>query len=439
MTIEDASGYSGECDRRESPSTVSEVAALLKEASSSGMPVTLLGAGSGVTGGGVPSGGLALSLEKFRHLEISKGAARAGAGLLLYELQNAAKSAGQFYAPDPTHNSAALGGTIANNASGSRSFRYGSTRRHVESLLVALADGTVREFARGDTIDFDVPAVKQPQTNKHQAGYPLRPGMDWVDLFCGSEGTLGVVLEATFRLLPARGPLLSGVVFFASEAQALDAVDVWRPLERLQMLEYVDAKSLELIDGPRYGAALLIEEENPDEEAWVDRLEAAGAMIDESWFGTTDGDRERFRKFRHALPEKVNDTVRRRGSLKMGTDYAVPVDRNREMIGLYRKGLSEYAGDAVIYGHIGDGHPHVNLMPSGEVERNKAWELIHTWAHQAVSLGGTVGAEHGLGKRKKHLLEIMYSPEDLAAMRSVKSRLDPGWILGRGTLFDAPA
>ena len=438
MTIEDASGYTGEADRRETPSTAEEVAAILRAASASGTPVTILGAGSGVTGGGVPDGGIALSMEKFRRLDIGKGEARTGSGLLLYELQNAARAAGQFYAPDPTHNAAALGGTIANNASGSRSFLYGSTRRHVLAMQVAFADGSVREFRRGDAIDFDVPAVRQPATKKHQAGYPLKPGMDWIDLICGSEGTLGVVIEATFKLLPAPGPLLTGVVFFPSEEKALDAVDAWRGVERLRMLEYVDANSLKLIGGPAYGAGLLIEQEDPDEEAWIDRLEAAGALADESWFGTTDADRERFRKFRHALPEKVNDTVRKRGSLKMGTDYAVPIERNREMIGLYRKGLAEFTGEAVIYGHIGDGHPHVNLMPAGEIEREKAWELMHTWAHQAVELGSTVGAEHGLGKRKRHLLEMMYSAEELAAMRAVKQRLDPAWILGRGNLFDPP-
>ena len=435
MTFEDASGYTGEADRLEKPSTAEEVSAILAEASGAGVPVTVAGAGSGVTGGAVPSGGIVLSLERFRRLEIGKGQARAGAGLLLHELQTAARLSGQFYAPDPTHNAAALGGTIANNASGSRSFRYGSTRRHLQSLLVAFADGSVRELSRGTAIDFDVMPVRRPLTTKHQAGYQLAPGMDWVDLICGSEGTLGVVLEATFVLLPAPGERLSGVVFFPSEALAMDAIDAWRPVPELCMLEYVDQASLRLIDGPRAGAALLIEQEHPDEDAWLTRLAEAGALEEESWFGTGEADRERFRKFRHALPEKVNDTVRRRGYLKMGTDYAVPIARHRDMLAHYRKGLAHFPGDAVVYGHVGDGHLHVNMMPANDSEKEQAWGLMHTWAADAVALGGTVGAEHGLGKRKRHLLELMYSAAEIEAMRAVKRRLDPEWILGRGNLF----
>ena len=179
MTFEDASGYTGEAERLEKPSSAAEVSAILGEASRAGLAVTVAGAGTGVTGGAVPAGGIVLSLERFRRLEIGDGEARAGAGLLLHELQTAARKAGQFYAPDPTHNAAALGGTIANNASGSRSFRYGSTRRHLKTLLVAFADGSVRELARGSSIDFAVSAVRRPATTKHQAGYQLAPGMDW--------------------------------------------------------------------------------------------------------------------------------------------------------------------------------------------------------------------------------------------------------------------
>ncbi|MFN0107068.1 MAG: FAD-binding oxidoreductase [Bryobacteraceae bacterium] len=438
MTFEDASGYSGEAERLEKPSTPEEVSLILAEATRTGTPVTVAGAGTGVTGGAVPSGGIVLSLERFRRLEIGLGEARAGAGLLLHELQSAARKAGQFYAPDPTHNAAALGGTIANNASGSRSFRYGSTRRHLKSLLVAFADGSLRELARASSIDFEVMPVRRPATTKHQAGYQLAPGMDWVDLICGSEGTLAVVLEATFALLPAPGERLSGVVFFPSEALAMDAIDAWRGVAELCMLEYVDAASLRLIDGPAAGAALLIEQEHPDEDEWLTRLEEAGALAEESWFGTAEADRERFRKFRHALPEKVNDTVRRRGYMKMGTDYAVPIARHRDMLAHYREGLAAYPGDGVVYGHVGDGHLHVNMMPANDAEKEQAWGLMHTWAASAVALGGTVGAEHGLGKRKRHLLKLMYTAAEIEGMRAVKRRLDPGWLLGRGNLFAYP-
>jgi FAD/FMN-containing dehydrogenase len=167
----------------------------------------------------------------------------------------------------------------------------------------------------------------------------------------------------------------------------------------------------------------------------VDRIEASGALADASWFGTTPAERERFRKFRHDLPELVNDTVRRAGTMKMNTDYAVPIGRNREMMAYYYRRLEEeFPGRYVIFGHIGDAHVHVNLF-SDPANPAKATGLLLELAKKAVDLGGTVSAEHGLGKRKTHLLKVQYHPEHIEAMRAVKRRLDHANILGRGTLF----
>ena len=421
------------------------MAAALREASAAGVPVTIAGGGTGVTGGGVPLGGWVLSVEKLNRLEVHPGYAIAGAGVPLRDLQAAAQRAGQFYPPDPTENSAFLGGTIATNASGSRSYRFGSTRRWVERLRVVLADGRLLDLGRGDAVDFDPGAVPLPAVTKNTAGYPLRPGMDWIDLFVGSEGTLGVVTEARARLLPAPPAVLAGVVFFADDNAALDAVDQWRSTAA-RMLEYLDQPSLELLRArfPEIPAAAraailfdqaLASEDDPEVDHWLDRIQAAGAFEEESWFALSAADRERFRQFRHSLPELVNDTVRRSGALKMNTDYAVPVARNREMLAYYRRRLErEFPGRYVIFGHIGDAHLHVNIF-SDPANPATASDLLREFAREAVALGGTVSAEHGLGKRKRHLLELQYSAGDIEAMRAVKRRLDPGNILGRGTLL----
>ena len=367
--------------------------------------------------------------------------------MLLRDLHATALASGQIYGPDPTEVTASVGGTAATNASGSRSFRYGDTRRNVEALRVATIDGAVREFRRGQPIDFPVTAIPAPRTTKHAAGFPLRGGMDWVDLFIGSEGTLGVVVEAELRLLPAPPALLAGVVFLPSEESALAAVEAWREVAGLCMIEYFDRGSLDLmrasypeIPAPA-GAALLFEHElagDHDQETgrWVARLEAAAADLDGSWFAASAQDRERFRRFRHALPEAVNDTVRRHGFLKLGSDCAVPLDRNREMMSLYRRRVDElFPGRSVIFGHIGDAHVHVNILPATPEEFARGQELMLEFARQAVALGGTVSAEHGLGKRKAHLLAIQYRQEEIAAMHEVKRRLDTQELLGRGTLF----
>lgn len=447
--LEDASGFRGHADRVIVAENEAAVLEVLWEASARQTPVTVAGAGTGVTGARVAQGGWVLSLEKLNRLEIRDGRATVGPGALLRDLHAAAASHGQFFGPDPTETAASLGGAIATNASGSRSFRYGDTRRHVLRLRVALSGGRTVEVRRGEPIDFEVPAIPLPRTTKNTAGYPLKPGMDWVDLFSGSEGTLGVVTEAELRLLPAPAALLTGVIFFLGDASALDAVDDWRSVSGLRMLEYLDRFSLELLR-TRFpeipvdaGAALLIEQEleggdSPDVDRWLHRLEAASGL-DSSWFASGARDRERFRLFRHALPEAVNDLVRRNGYLKMGSDFAVPLERNREMLATYRQELErEFSGRYVIFGHIGDAHVHANILPSSGEEFNRAGKVMVELARKAVSLGGTVSAEHGLGKRKAHLLELQYSAERIEAMKDVKRRLDPQWLLGRGTLFPFP-
>lgn len=431
VEIEDASGFHGQAERVVTPASEAELIEIIGERA----PITIVGARTGLTGGCVPQSGWAVSLEKLRRIEICPGRAIAGPGVSLDALEAAAARSGQFYAPDPTETTASIGGTIATNASGSRSFRYGSTRRHILRLRVATMDGRIREFRRGDKIDFDVPALPLPNTTKNTAGYPLAPGMDWIDLFTGSEGTLGIVTEAELQLLPKPRDVLAGVVFLESDAAALDAVDAWRGVDRLRMIEYFDSNSLDFLR-PHYPeipaparAALLIEQEDGGVDFWAEHAP------EDSWFAASDADRERFRRFRHALPELVNDKMRRRGFLKLGSDYAVPLERNREMLAHYHAELLGRGLDYVIFGHIGDAHVHVNILPKSPAEFESGQELMLDFARHAVSLGGTVSAEHGLGKRKAHLLALQYTADQIEAMKNVKRRLDPRCLLNRGNLF----
>jgi FAD/FMN-containing dehydrogenase len=439
VPLEDASGFQGWADRAFAPASEAELLEILAAASRDSVPITILGARTGLTGGSVPQGGWAISLEKFQRLEICPGRAIVGPGVSLDALQAAAVRTGQFYAPDPTERTASIGGTIATNASGSRSFRYGSTRRHVLGLRVALMDGRILQVRRGDQVDFEAPGLPLPNSTKNTAGYALSRGMDWIDLFTGSEGTLGIVTEADLQLLPELSDVLAGVVFFASDDAALDAVEVWRAVAGICMIEYFDRNSLVFMRQrfpeipENAGAALLIEQEDGDIDFWAEHSPGDGG-----WFATSDQDRERFRRFRHALPELVNDTVRRRGFLKLGSDYAVPLERNREMLAHYHARLREHALDYVIFGHIGDAHVHVNILPNSEAEFDAGQGLMLDFARHAVSLCGTVSAEHGLGKRKAHLLELQYTPAQIESMRAVKRRFDPQWLLNRGNLFAPP-
>ncbi|HLH41180.1 MAG TPA: FAD-binding oxidoreductase [Bryobacteraceae bacterium] len=422
IEISDASTFRGCADELFTPRGEDELLRVFTR----GEPLTILGALTGVTGGAVPLSGSAISMTRMNRIEIQPGRAIVGPGALLRDVQDAAARSGQFYAPDPTENTSSIGGNIACNASGSRSYRFGATRDHVIALRVALLDGRLIEARRGQPVDFDVPAIRVPRTTKFSAGYRLSPGMDWIDLFIGSEGTLGVVTQAELRLLPAPGELTGGVIFFPSEGAALDAVERWRRAPELRMIEYFDAASLRMMD-VNHNAALMIEFEGDCS------LDLTGALEAESWFAISAADRERLRQFRHTLPERVNARIRRTGFLKLSTDYAVPLEKNREMIAIYRKMIDL---DYVLFGHIGDAHLHINTFSSSAAEFERAKALMTELARAAVELGGTVGAEHGLGKRKAGLLAVQYSEEEIAAMRAVKRRFDPDWRLGVGTLFE---
>lgn len=447
--LADASGYRGHADELLLPEDEAGVVDIMRRASASGIPVTISGGGSGLTGGRVPDGGWLVSLEKLNGIAVGNGRAVCGAGASLTSIQAAAAPSKQFYGPDPTEYSAAIGGTVATNASGSRSFLYRDTRKHVLGLRVVLANGEVLGLRRGEKPPFEIPPIPAPDVRKNTAGYFMRAGMDYMDLFIGSEGTLGVITEVEVALLPIPGRLFTGVVFFDSDESALDAVDAWRPVPGLRMLEYIDAGSLDMVRTrfpgipPAARAAILTEQEVADnddvEDGWLARLKASAALIEGSWFATSAADRERFRQFRHTLPEAVNGLARQRGLTTMGTDFAVPVAKNREMLRFYRETLDrEFPGQCVIFGHIGDAHVHANFLAANEEQWQIAMRLMTGFARRSVELGGTVSAEHGLGKRKRGLLALQYSAGQIDAMKAVKRRLDPQWLLGRGTLFAAP-
>lgn len=450
--LADASGYRGRADELLIPHDEREVCEILRRAAATGTPVTISGGGTGLTGGRVPDGGWLVSLEKLNRIDIHGGYAICGAGASLMSIQNAAAPSKQFYGPDPTEYAASLGGSIATNASGSRSFMYRATRNHVRAIRVVLANGDVLALRRGEKPPFEIPVLPAPDCRKNTAGYYMREDMDYIDLFIGSDGTLGIVTEAELALLPLPVGVFAGVIFFESDDAALDAVDAWRPVPGVRMLEYVDAASLDMVRTrypalpPAARAAVMTEQELQAgdeiaavEDAWLARLRATAAIEEGSWFATSAADREKFRQFRHTLPEVATDMARKRGLTLMGTDFAVPTPKNREMLRFYRETLDhDFPGVCAIFGHIGDAHVHLNFLCANDHEWQAANRLMEVFARKAVELGGTISAEHGLGKRKRNLLSLQYSPDQIQQMRDVKRRLDPQWLLGRGTLFGPP-
>src|SRR6185295_18900299 len=242
----------GQADRVVFPENAEEVAEVLKSAAADKTPVTVSGAGTGTVGGRIPFAGIVLATDKLKQIksivhEEPGGRAVVEAGVRLADLQRLVDSADLFYPPDPTERSCFLGGTVATNASGARTFKYGPTRNYVKRLRIALANGDVINLRRGElradargriklplpsggAIEAQLPTYQMPRTRKHAAGYYVAPQMDVLDLFIGSEGTLGVITGIEVALLPKPSGLLSGVVFFKTDENVLSFVSEARKL-----------------------------------------------------------------------------------------------------------------------------------------------------------------------------------------------------------------
>lgn len=445
--LEDASGYRGEAERVLFPRNSREIRNMVQQSRTARVPLTIAGAGTGLTGARVPHGGWLLSLEHFRACTITDGRAHCGPGVLLSDLSQAATATRQFLGPNPTEISASVGGIVSTNAGGARSFRYGSARSQVAALEVTFMSGETRRFERGEKVDFSYRPVQVPATTKNAAGYYLKPDLDWVDLLAGSEGTLAIISGVELMLQKEPAAVLSGVVFFKADEEAINAVEAWRSITELRLLEYLDGAALNLLR-PHYNqipdisqAALMIEQnltsEHDDEvDAWTDRVVAAGGDLEFSWFSFSPADQERFRAFRHLLPTIVVDRARQNGFPKFGTDFAVPLAKSWEIHQFFRSECSDrMAGKHTIFGHAGDANNHINLLPESSADGFASEQLINACAKQVLAMGGTIAAEHGIGKTKTRLLKMMYSAEDIESMRQVKAHLDPDWLLGRGTIF----
>lgn len=478
--LSDASNMPGGfADKLFIPETVEELTDVLRGAHERGTPVTVSGARTGTVGGAIPFGGAIVSLERLNKIDVDADGRRVvcGAGAVLIDVQKAADAAGLFYPPDPTEWSCQIGGNIATNASGARSFKYGATREFVEKLTVVLADGDVLALERdrdlsdsagnielttesGAKIKFKVPTYIRPDVRKNVSGYFNEEPLDAIDVFIGSEGTLGVIAACELSLLPKPESFFSGIVFFPDEKDLLAFVRTARVRSfaarentasgeiDASLIEYFDANSLRFIsekfpETPKgMAGAIFFEQEttaaNEDDllEKWNSLLEQHNADLDVSWFTTTENDREKMREFRHALPVSVNERITRYGQKKVGTDMSVPDDRFENFLKFYRDLLGGSGIEYVIFGHIGDSHLHANLLPKNADEAADSRHLYGRCIAQAVMLGGAVSAEHGIGKLKRHYLYVMMGERYLNEMAELKRAFDPKGILNRGNMFD---
>ena len=447
------------------PTSEAEVAELLRASPA----ILAIGAQSSLTGGATPMGEVVLSTSRLNHIvDAGPDWVRVQAGVTLAELDAALAAAGQYFPPAPTFSGACIGGVVSTNAAGAASFKYGATRDWVRALRVVLASGQVLDLSRGTrraAALAPVPTYRPPNLPKCSAGYFAAPDMDLVDLFIGSEGTLGVITEATLRVVAERPAQCLVFVALDDRDRALALVARLRRDARalgVSAIEHMDARSLALLreDGidRQFGVtipatatiALLItfELDRMLADSAADHvaaaLDAAGISADVDV--ALPHDRARAAQLvavREAVPAAVNARVGRAkqsidgGISKTAADMIVPVDRLGDLMALYDAEFARRGLDAAVWGHISDGNLHPNVLPRSAADVASGTEAILHFGREVIRMGGSPLAEHGVGRNpiKQQLLREMYGEKGIDEMRAVKRALDPEWKLAPGVLF----
>ncbi|MBN2683981.1 MAG: FAD-binding oxidoreductase [Pontiellaceae bacterium] len=460
--LHDESRREGRAEAIVFPTSTQEVCEALAVAREREWSVTVQGGRTGITGGSVPSGGLILNCSRMDDIGPIEGdRITVQPGAVLADIRAALQGSGLFFPSDLTETSASIGGMIANNASGARSFKYGSIRNWVDALEVVLASGEIVRVERGvhkaDGLSFQLgslsgtlPEIPHPAV-KSAAGYYIQPDMDLVDLFVGAEGTLGIVTSITLRLLPDPDELTGLTAFFASEAEALQVVLSLRTETEPIAIEFFDCHTLELLRRMKNeGAAFADLPVLPSEYHTAIYFELEGGVPDsletlvepslECWMAEGALEIGALKHFRHAVPESINLLIGERKKTmpeltKLGTDMSVPDEQLENVMRMYHDGLTEVGLDYVIFGHIGNNHLHVNILPRSMEEYETGKALYFNWARQVVEWGGSVSAEHGIGKLKTGFLELMLGRDNLRKMHELKHLFDPSELLNPGNLF----
>jgi D-lactate dehydrogenase (cytochrome) len=503
--LEDAAHFpGGHATELVSPESEAQIAQALHSSSA----ILPIGAQSSLTGGATPVGERLLSTARLKRIEfVDETHVRVQAGVTLTELDRALECAGRFYPPTPTFMGAFVGGAVATNAAGAATFKYGTTRDWVEAMTIVLPSGEVLDIERGQMmaasdgrfeielasgiVHLSVPRYQMPALPKLSAGYFARPGMDLIDLFIGSEGTLGIVTAVTLRVLPVRPAVCLALVPFSTRHDGLRFVSELRRVARetwhsgdargidIAAVEHMDARCLALLkqDGldrangvsvPVDAAiALLVtlelpptmrpgqafdeigrarETDAPDTPLtrFCRMLASAGAL--ESVEIAVPGDRSRASQLlalREAVPAAVNLRIgKAKASIdariaKTAADMIVPFDQIEEMLACYDHEFSRRGLDAAVWGHLSDGNLHPNVIPRSVADVESGKEAILALGREALKRGGAPLAEHGVGRNpiKQELLKMMYGVEGIAEMRRIKQAIDPECKLSPGVLF----
>jgi len=408
------------------PSTTDEVAEILRAATEHRMPVVPRGAGSGLSGGAAGvEGGLTLALTRMNALlEIDRAnlLAIVQPGVINADLKTAVAAEGLFYAPDPaSYEFCSIGGNIGTNAGGLCCVKYGVTRDAVLALEVVLADGRVIRTGGRNVKDV--------------AGYSL------TQLFVGSQGTLGIVTEATLRLRPAPPPMRTTLAFFPSVEAAGDAVAriTAAGLEPCT-LELMDRVTIAAVDDWHHlgldrsaAALLLIESDAPGDAADAELASAEACCTDAGASSVNRATDPMEADWLRQVRRLAYRAMERLGVARM-EDVGAPRSRVPELIAAIERIATAHEVRCGTFGHAGDGNLHPTFVwqrgdAAAEGRVQAACEELY---RAAIAMGGTVTGEHGIGASRRAFLEEQRGTDAVEVMRSIKSALDPLGILNPG-------
>jgi len=410
------------------PRTQDDVVAMVRACREHRMPIVARGAGTATTGAAVPTqGGVVVSFSRMNRIVDVRAADRCVVvepGVLNGELQQALAPHGLFWPPDPSSAElCSVGGNLATNAGGPRAVKYGTARDNVLGLVAVTGAGELIRCGGAYTKD--------------------ATGYDLTHLIVGSEGTLAIIVEATLKLAPRPRAQAGLRVLYRDAATAAAAVSriMARPATPA-MLEFMDRSAIALIrrngsDVPDAGAMLLVEADGDDEtlpyalQALAEAAEGDGMIaLDVAADGSA---RDRLWAARRALSPALR-TIR---PGKINEDVVVPVSRIPELVAAMEALSAEASLPIVVFGHAGNGNLHVNLMydDADATETARAYAALPKVFATVLALGGTLSGEHGIGLSKRDYMADAFSPATLAAMRAIKSALDPDGILNPGKVL----
>jgi glycolate oxidase len=412
------------------PRSAAEVSAILRLANERRFPVTARGGGVGYTGGAVPlEGGIVIGtdrMNRIREVNVENLYAVTEPGVTTYALQQAVEAQGLFYPPDPaSYKNSYIGGNIAENAGGIRSAKYGVTKHYVLGLEVVLPTGEIVQTGG--------------KTSKNVVGFDL------TGLLCGSEGMLGIITEATLRLLPLPEATRTVRATFKTMTAACACVPHFtRARVTPVAIEVLDRNSIRAVEtefafgiDAEAGALLLVSVDGSREE--VERTSRVVEEVVRELGGydvirsETREDEDRLWDVRRAL----SPAIKKFGTLKFNEDVVVPRSRVPELIERVVEIGRRHETFVVNFGHLGDGNIHVNFMcdRADPVAVRRARAAVGETFAASVELGGTISGEHGIGYVKAPYLEMALGRDTIEAMRRIKRALDPLGILNPGKVF----